>query len=57
MTERIVKQIDGIETVGGLRQALEEYIDDMPIGDVFGQSLCLTLVEEKETGERHLEID
>lgn len=39
---RPIREIDGIQTVGDLRRALEHTSDEMKISDVFGEPVCLT---------------
>jgi len=51
-----VKEIEGIETVGALREALLDLPEDMPIGDGFGDQILLTVYREAETGDQFAEI-
>lgn len=54
--DRLVKEVDGIETVQQLRDALIEFHPDMKIGDAFGEPLHLALREDTETDERFLDL-
>jgi len=51
-----VKEIDGIETVGALREALLSLPEDMPIWDGVGELILLTVYREAETGDEFAEI-
>lgn len=44
-------EINDIDTVGELRQALESIEDGMPIGDIFGDSVTLELEKDPVTGD------
>lgn len=37
------RELHGIDTVGGLRQALKSLPDDMTVGDVFSEALTLEI--------------
>ena len=51
----IVKQSKEIATVKELRDVLAEYPDDMSVGDVFGEALMVTQVND-DLGE-YLQIN
>jgi len=49
---KLLREIGGIETVGALRQALAEFPDEMPLGDIFGEAVKVEVLED---GERRAE--
>lgn len=51
-----VKEIEGVWTVGALREALLELPEDMAITDSLGEGLIITVLREAETGEESAEI-
>lgn len=55
---KVERQIEGIETVGALREALSDLglVDDVPIADTFEDPIMLTLYRDSETSELSLEI-
>lgn len=54
-----VKEIEGIETVGALREALARFgaEDNTPICDGLGEGLILTLYRDTETGLLSVEVE
>jgi len=50
------REIEGIETVRALKDALEGFPDDMPVGDTFCEGIMLTVFRDDETGNRFIEI-
>ncbi|HKI50503.1 MAG TPA: hypothetical protein VJ995_00375 [Geothermobacteraceae bacterium] len=56
MAIQLLKQVEGIETVGQLRAALEGIPDEKSFTDVFGEPVCLTWCRLEETGEELIEI-
>lgn len=54
--ETRVKEIEGFETVGALREALISLPEDMPITDGLGESLLLTVYRDTETGDEFAEL-
>lgn len=56
MVVKRIREIDGIETVGALREALLSLPEDMPITDGVGELILLTVFEEKDTGAQYAEI-
>lgn len=52
-----VKEIEGFDTVGALREALLDLPEDMPLMDPMGDPLLLTVYREAETGDEFAEIE
>lgn len=52
-----VKEFEGFETVGALREALLDLPEDMPLMDPMGDPLLLTVYREAETGDEYAEIE
>lgn len=52
------REIEGIETVGALREALSELglVDDVLISDGMDEAIQLTLYRDMETGELYVEV-
>jgi hypothetical protein len=48
------REIEGIETVGALKEALEGLPDDMPVGDCFCEGIMLTVFKDDENGKRFI---
>jgi len=44
------------ETVGELKEVLEQFPDDMPITDYVGELLCIRSYKDDETGDLFLEV-
>ncbi|GEM_PF-5832977 len=53
---RLEREIEGIETVGALKEALSGMADDLPISDGFGDGLLLALHRNMDNGELIAEI-
>jgi len=53
---KLEREIEGIETVGALREALTGMADDLPISDCFGDALLVAVYRNMETGELNAEI-
>lgn len=56
MVDKRIREIDGIETVGALREVLLDLPEDMPITDGVGELILLTVFEDKDTGAQYAEI-
>jgi len=52
-----VKGFEGFETVGALREALLDLPEDMPLTNIMGEPLLLTVFREAETGDEFAEIE
>lgn len=50
----LLREIEGIETVGAMREALSEFPDDKRIGDAFGEPLRLEVLKNMDTGEEEI---
>ncbi len=53
---RLEREVEGIETVGALKEALSGMADDLPISDGFGDALLIAVHRDMETGELTAEI-
>lgn len=56
MVDKRIKELDGIETVGALREALLDLSEDMAITDGVGELILLTVYEDRDTGLQYVEI-
>lgn len=52
------REIEGIETVGALREALARFgvVDEVPLCDGVGEPVMLTLYRDTETSELSVEV-
>jgi hypothetical protein len=48
---KIIKEVDGIETIGQLRAALEGMDDETPVSDAMGIPLLMAHIETDEVNE------
>jgi len=50
------REIDGIETLGAFREATAGVPDDVPLQDLLGDGLLVTIWRDSETGQRIVEL-
>ncbi|MDD2319150.1 MAG: hypothetical protein PHO83_03765 [Geobacteraceae bacterium] len=53
------REIEGIETVGALREVFSDLnlVDNVPIGDVFGEPLMVTVYRDTKTAKLSVGIE
>jgi len=54
---KLLREIEGIETVDAMREALREVDGDMRLCDVLGEPLYLAFYEDEDTGEKALTVN
>jgi hypothetical protein len=54
---KLLSEIEGIETVDAMREALRDVPGDMRLCDVVGEALRLAFYEDEDTGEKALTVN
>jgi len=54
---KLLREIEGIETVDAMREALREVPGDMRLCDVMGEHLYLAFYEDEDTGEKVVTVN
>ncbi|MDY0262003.1 hypothetical protein [Syntrophotalea acetylenica] len=57
MMYKLLSEIEGIETVDAMREALRDVPGDMRLCDVVGEALRLAFYEDEDTGEKALTVN